>query len=112
MSDFSLLEFKSTLLRDVRENRIDRGKAAALWSAFNASVTSYQYRILPLSKSCVSQVLELLDLSRQPLPILRAPDAVHIGTAIDYNRVGFVTADKQQATAARSAGLRTTYLGN
>lgn len=110
ISRFAVLEFKSALLEDVRLASLDRNKAAVVWSRFSGTVQG-SYRVLPVSEAYLGRAAELLDLRLEPLPSLRAPDALHVGTAVAFGRIGFVTADAQQARAARKASLRTAYLG-
>lgn len=111
ISRFAVLEFKSALLKDVRLAALERGKAAVVWSRFYETVQAARYRVLPVSSAYLERAADLLDIQLEPPPSLRAPDALHVGTAVAFGRIGFVTANAQQARAAREAGLRTAYLG-
>ena len=42
--------------------------------------------------------------------VLRGMDAIHIGAAVDCGAQAFITADKQQAAAARFLGLQVTLV--
>ena len=109
ISRFAVLEFKSALLKDVRLAALERNKAATVWSRFRGTVQT-SYRVVPVSDAYLEQAADLLALNLEPVPNLRAADALHVGTAVAFGRIGFVTADAQQARAAQEAGLRTAHL--
>jgi len=58
--------------------------------------------LLPLSTSIVDRTIALLEKSP-----LRASDAVHVASALDWRCDLFVSGDERQIAAARKAGLAT-----
>ena len=100
------VEMFSALQRKLREGRIDRIQRDRMWRLFPAHRRA-QYRVVALEPAIYRDAQRLL--SRHPL---RAYDAVQLAGALLVARsvsagsgVGFCTADRSQAVAARSEGL-------
>ncbi|MBN1104285.1 MAG: type II toxin-antitoxin system VapC family toxin [Deltaproteobacteria bacterium] len=62
--------------------------------------------VLQITPSVVSRSVKLLESN-----VLRAPDAVHVACALEWQSDLFVTSDRRQFIAALNTGLRTEYLG-
>jgi len=62
--------------------------------------------ILQLTPAVISRSVKLLASN-----VLRAMDALHVASAIEWKADIFMTADKRQRDAAASAGLLTELLG-
>ncbi len=62
--------------------------------------------VLQVTPAVILHSVKLLESN-----ILRAMDSLHIACAIEWQAELFVTADKRQLKAARSAGLLTEYIG-
>lgn len=62
--------------------------------------------VLQLTPAVVSRSVTLLEGN-----VLRATDALHVACALEWRTDLFVTSDRRQLVAARSAGLKTEYVG-
>ena len=62
--------------------------------------------VLQVTPGIVSVSVKLLEKN-----VLRAMDAIHIASAVEWNADLFVSADKKQCDAASNYGLVTEYLG-
>ena len=62
--------------------------------------------ILQITPSVVSRSVKLLESN-----VLRAPDALHVACALEWQADLFVTSDKRQFTAATNTGLRSNFIG-
>jgi uncharacterized protein len=62
--------------------------------------------ILQITPSVISQSVKLLENN-----VLRAMDALHVACAIEWEADLFVTSDRRQLIAAKTAGLHTEFLG-
>ena len=104
-------ELASSLIRAERVGRIDRKKRVELWRLFRSHAAS-AYQIVELTAPVVNSAADLL--FRSPL---RAYDAVQVASALSVGsqpdaagNFRFVTADRDQATAARAEGLDVDFV--
>ena len=99
------VEVASALARKARDGTIRIADRNRLWRLFRAHWRD-QYQVVAMTEDAYAHAVRLL--FRSPL---RALDAIHIGCALVVAArlpqigVEFWTADKQQAQAARTAGL-------
>lgn len=104
-SELSFIEFRGILNRDVLNGNLSQSEAQTVWNGFFRERHSYYYRIIDLNKLAVQDSLDLLQKTLEHKLNARTLDSIHIAAAYSYNRVGFVTADKQQAKVAQAVGL-------
>ena len=62
--------------------------------------------VLQITPSVISRSVKLLESN-----VLRAMDALHVASALEWQAECFATADERQLAAAKKAGLRTEYVG-
>ena len=62
--------------------------------------------ILQVTPAVISHAVNLLEKN-----VLRAMDALHVACALEWQADLFITSDKRQFIAAKSAGLETEYVG-
>ena len=62
--------------------------------------------VLQITPSIVSRSVKLLENN-----VLRAPDALHVACALEWQADRFVTSDRRQFAAAMNTGLRAEYIG-
>ncbi|BCL61606.1 hypothetical protein DGMP_22990 [Desulfomarina profundi] len=62
--------------------------------------------VLQVTPAVISRSVRLLENN-----ILRAMDALHVASALEWQAELFATADKRQLKAAKNAGLLTEYIG-
>lgn len=62
--------------------------------------------VLQITPSVISHSIRLLETNT-----LRAMDALHIASALEWQAELFATADRRQLNAAQNAGLLTEYIG-
>jgi uncharacterized protein len=96
-SELLMAEF-SRALRGASETEPSLNLAAALgW----ASILLEETTLFPVRRSALRRAGLIFE------PKLRSLDAIHVATALEVQSLwAFVTYDKRQAKAARSAGLR------
>jgi predicted nucleic acid-binding protein len=109
-SVLALAEVPSALARRVRDGSVSTAEFHRCRNQFARHVQSHQYIFLPASMDLIEHAA-LLIYRR----LLAAYDAVHLATALHYqrtsgadpNRFYFVTADRQLQRAAQAEGLQT-----
>ncbi len=62
--------------------------------------------VLQVTPAVISRSVKLLEVN-----VLRAMDALHIASALEWEAECFVTADSRQMMAANNSGLQTEYVG-
>jgi uncharacterized protein len=62
--------------------------------------------VLQVTPAVISRSVKLLEVN-----VLRAMDALHIASALEWKTECFVTADRRQMLAANNSGLHTEYIG-
>ncbi len=62
--------------------------------------------VLQVTPAVISRSVKLLEVN-----VLRAMDALHIASALEWEAECFVTADRRQMMAANNSGLHTEYVG-
>ena len=62
--------------------------------------------VLQVTPAVISHAVKLLEKN-----VLRAMDALHVACALEWQADLFITSDKRQFIAAKSAGLETEYVG-
>ena len=62
--------------------------------------------VLQLTPAVISRSVKLLESNA-----LRAMDALHVACAVEWKADLFITSDRRQYDAAKSAGLHTEYIG-
>lgn len=98
-----LAELVSALTRQWREGAFDEAEYLRIRQAMRDDFNAYQ--VEPLSRTVEDFAVAALMLAP-----LRALDALHIGTAQAARANLFVTADRRQAAAARTLGLKTELI--
>lgn len=106
ISDWTLVEIKSALAKSIRVKQLDLTHAEIIWERFYQDVSRGYYTLLSSSKSIMTKAHDCLDLNST----LRAGDALHIAMALEHGRLSMVTADVEQAKAAKSQGLKVSLL--
>jgi uncharacterized protein len=104
VSRLALLEATAATKKAHRDGRLSDQQAVLMNEGWDAARLK-DLLVLPLHDEIVSATVELVR-ALGPLP-LRAADALHIQTALNARAECFVTADRQQAQAARFVGLDT-----
>jgi len=97
-------EIISGLNRRLREGHLSRGEYREAKGQLLDDVRDSV--LLQPTPAVISRSVRLLEAN-----VLRAMDALHIASALEWGADLFVTADRRQMTAARSSGLRTEYVG-
>ena len=100
MSVVCVPEVLSALNRCVRERKLSRQQYHAAKRRLSEEIEDAV--IINLTPSVIATCITILEANS-----IRAMDALHIACAIHWETELFVSADKQQITAARKAGLRT-----
>ena len=62
--------------------------------------------VLQVTPAVISRSVKLLEKN-----VLRAMDALHIASALEWHAECFITADRRQMMAAGKSGLHTEYVG-
>lgn len=106
ISDWTVVEVKSALAKEVRVKQLTKVQAETVWERFFQDVQHDRYTILHLTPSVMTKAHECLELDSN----LRAGDALHIAAAFKHGRLSLVTADAEQAKAARENGLKANLL--
>ena len=96
-------EVASALTRQWREGAFSEDEYARVLANIHADFD--EIRVLPLSGQA-----ERYSIAAMRLSSLRGIDALHIGTAQAAQVDLFVTADKRQAVAAQTVGLKTELI--
>jgi predicted nucleic acid-binding protein len=104
ISSLTITEMHCTLARLIRAHEISAGYAAEAMAAFSAQTAAGYLVPLPVHDDYFLNATELIDTLKLPL---RTLDALHLAIAHATGCEQFVTADKIQAKAARSIGLKT-----
>ena len=97
------VEIASGLCRDMHDEALL--PADYRQAIVNIEADFKDFDVRPLSAEIEAYALAAMQRMR-----LRAMDALHIGTAQAARVALFVTADRQQAQAARAAGLNTQFI--
>jgi len=98
ISVISLPEIVSALQRRIREGMIDDLQYKIIKKEFFKSLNDTV--IYPLTESVIYKSVELLESYT-----LRSLDSIHLSCAIKWECDYFVSADKQQLTAAKEEGI-------
>jgi uncharacterized protein len=106
ISDWTIVEAKSALAKEVRVKSLTNAQAETVWERFYQDVRHDRYSILHLTPSVMTKAHECIALNGN----LRAGDALHIAVAFMHGRLSIVTADAEQAKAAKENGLKVTLL--
>lgn len=108
---WATVEIKSALAKEVRTGSLSGSQALSAWNLYEL------WRMPaggPILFSAEKQVLELaadvIRIAPDGAANLRAGDALHVAIAVEEEASGFVTADGNQAVAARLVGLEVTLL--
>lgn len=104
ISSLTVTEMRCTLARLTRAREISTGYAAEAMSAFSAQTAAGCIVPLPVHDDYFQHAAELIDRLKLPL---RTLDALHLAIAHATGCEQFATADKTQARAARTLGLKT-----
>lgn len=99
LSGIALPEIASAFCRLRRENRIDETQYKLLKSLLLTDIEDAA--ICDLTPEVMLQSINCLERS-----LLRATDAIHIGSALALGVDVFVSGDQRQCIAAQQAGLR------
>jgi uncharacterized protein len=97
-------EIVSGLNRRLRERRLTNADYRAAKKQLLDDVRDAT--ILQITPSVVSRSVKLLENH-----VLRALDALHVASALEWQADVFVTSDKRQYKAAISSGLRAEFVG-
>jgi predicted nucleic acid-binding protein len=97
------VELVSALTRQWREGAFEDAEYRRLRGRMREDFDAYRVESL-------SRTVEDFAMAAMAATPLRAMDALHIGTAQAARVQLFVTADRRQAAAAQSAGLRTELI--
>jgi len=62
--------------------------------------------LIQITPAVISRTVKLLEND-----VLRAMDALHVASALEWRAELFVSADKRQVEAAKNAGLHSKYIG-
>lgn len=106
ISDWTSVEVKSALAKELRMKLLTEVQAEKVWERFYQDVQHGRYTLLHLNPSVMTKAHECIELDGS----LRAGDALHIAVAFKHGRLGIVTADAEQAKAAKKNGLKVTLL--
>ena len=99
------VEVAAALSRELHDHEID---VLQLSGALTAVAQDFaDFEVLALNAQVEAFAISAMQLSR-----LRAMDAIHIGTAQAAAVDMFITADREQATAARRTGLNTELIAS
>jgi hypothetical protein len=98
ISSLCLVEVIAVLCRCERERRITRSEYLTAKSNVVVGITDMD---------CVQVTPEVVDRAIRVLELipLRAADALHVASAIEWGAQVFISADRKQLEAARRAGL-------
>jgi predicted nucleic acid-binding protein len=97
-------EIISALNRRLRENILSPSDYRKIKRQLIEDV--HDAMVIQITPAVISHSVKLLESN-----VLRAIDALHVASALEWQAELFVTADKRQLSAARKAGLRTEYIG-
>ncbi|MGL4611914.1 MAG: type II toxin-antitoxin system VapC family toxin [Trueperaceae bacterium] len=106
ISDWVSVEVKSALAKEVRTKSLTKLQAEIIWERFYQDIQHSRYKILHLTQNVMAKAHECIALDGN----LRAGDAIHVAVAFTHGRLSIVTADKEQAKAAKLNGLKVTLL--
>ncbi|NBC20518.1 MAG: PIN domain-containing protein [Alphaproteobacteria bacterium] len=104
VSRLAMIEAIAATRKAQREERLSEEDAELILDVWLGEHID-DLHVLPLNDEIAAATVRLIR-EIAPLP-LRAADALHIQTALHHQAVRFVTADRQQANAARFLGLDT-----
>ncbi len=102
LSILSVPEIISALNRRIREKRLSQTDYSKIKRQLSDDVRDAT--IINLTPEVIAASTKLLEVSP-----LRAMDALHVACAVVWRAELFVSSDKQQATAAKKAGLKIKY---
>jgi predicted nucleic acid-binding protein len=102
-SPLSLVEFRCLLARRRRALQIDLPLERATLAQFDQDIHARTWRIYREESGLFDAARQLIDLI--PEVPLRALDALHLAYARHNGAEAFVTADKNQAEAAKALGI-------
>ena len=103
ISSLTVTEMHCTLARLTRAHEISAGYAAEAMASFSAQIAAGYIVPLPVHDDYFLHATELIDTLKLPL---RTLDALHLAIAHATGCEHFATADKTQAKAARTLGLK------
>jgi predicted nucleic acid-binding protein len=97
-------EIVSALNRRVREKRLSATEYIAAKSRLSADVADAI--VVNLTPSVIARAVFLLETN-----VLRAMDALHVASALEWGAELFASCDDRQIKAAKRVGLRTRRIG-
>ena len=103
LSVICIPEIISALNRRRREKLISPGNYSLIKQTLSEDIR--EAVLINLTSEVIATTTVLLEKNR-----LRAMDAIHIACAVEWKADLFVSADRQQLSAASQAGLKTTYV--
>lgn len=103
VSSICLSESFATLNRLQRDKKLTKQEYKSLKTDIHDFVQ--QIQMLELDYPVIARSIEVSEKA----PV-KGMDAIHIATAINWESNKFLTADKQQATAGKSNGLKVKYI--
>jgi uncharacterized protein len=106
ISDWTIVEVKSALAKEIRMKQLPKVQAETTWQHFYQDVVRGRYTLLHLSQPVMIKAHDCIELGGT----LRAGDSLHIAIAWEHGRLSIVTADAEQAKAAKNKGLKVTLL--
>jgi uncharacterized protein len=99
------IEIAAALSRELHDREIDVLQLSDVLNTVQKDFADFE--VLTLTAQVEAFAISAMQLGR-----LRAMDAIHIGTAQAASVDMFITADKEQAMAARRAGLNTELIAS
>ncbi len=104
ISRLSMLEARCALARRCRAGQITELLETQVLQAIRLDIQDGTLELSQVADTQISRAFDLLEQLRATVS-LRSLDAIHLAIALERKTPGFVTADKNQAEAARQLGF-------